>query len=120
MWRITILVGVCLIGLVALWPRLAEAWEGERLARGYYYALVEGEGAAQAAGRLPATHPRAAVWQAREAVQEGESQKAIEMVEGLAGEGDRDGLRILGEALFQQGEVEAALEAWYQARGERF
>ena len=84
----------------------------------YYLALLNGEDGEGVLAQLPETHPRAAIWKARQAVVD-DPEKAAALIARLAKGGDRDMLRILAEARYRQGDAAAALQAWFQAKDDR-
>ena len=68
---------------------------------------------------LPDAHPRAAFWRALRAIDSGDGQKALTLLEPLATEGDRIVLSVMGLAYELLGDFPAAIQVWRQTGNAR-
>ncbi|MBM4467829.1 MAG: tetratricopeptide repeat protein [Chloroflexi bacterium] len=62
----------------------------------------------------PDAHPRAVSWLALRAIDGGDGQKALTLLEPLAAEGDQYALYFMGRALERLGDFSGALQTWKQ------
>jgi len=63
----------------------------------------------------PTNHPRSSLWFARNAVMVGDPDRAIQLVETLALQGNMDALVITGEALYAKEDYEGSIRTWMMA-----
>jgi len=69
----------------------------------------------QTINQPPTNHPRSSLWFARNAVMVGDPDKAIQLVETLALQGNVDALVITGEALYAKEDYEGSIRTWMMA-----
>jgi tetratricopeptide (TPR) repeat protein len=66
----------------------------------------------------PGAHPRAGYWQALQALDDGDGQAALALLEPLAAGGDPLALQAMGKAYESLGDLSAAIQIWEQTRNE--
>jgi tetratricopeptide (TPR) repeat protein len=107
------------LGVVVLAGFSSTLWSAWTMNAWSLQYLLHSLGQRQSAWSLtpaPQDQPRASLWLARTAIMEGNLPGALALVHSLANQGDRDALRIQGQALESQGDYPAAVQTWMGIR----